>query len=174
MADISQFKSKMSNGGARNNQFKCIITFPQAAGNVGVAGDASQFLCKGAQIPAFDVGQIEVMYRGRPVNFAGERTFQPWTISVYNDTDFVLRSAFEGWINGIADSGTTNGASQPLTYQTELEVHQMDRNDNVLRKYRFIDAFPTNVGAINLSWDQNNAIQEYDVTFAYNYYSNIA
>lgn len=163
----------MASGGARSNQFRCIITFPSAAGNVGTAGTASQFLCKAAQIPSFDVAQVEVMYRGRPVNFAGERTFQPWTISVYNDTDFILRNAFETWINGMANSDSTSGLVTPSSYQSDLEVHQLDRNDLELRKYQFKDAFPISVGAINLSWDQNNAIQEYDVTFAYNYYTNV-
>jgi hypothetical protein len=172
MADISQFKANMSSGGARSNQFRCIITFPGVA-NAGTAGAASQFLCKAASIPSFDVAQVEVMYRGRPVNFAGERTFQPWTISVYNDTDFILRSAFENWINGMAESNTTSGIVTPSSYQSDLEVHQLDRNDVELRKYRFADAFPVSVGAINLSWDQNNAIQEYDVTFAYNYYTTV-
>lgn len=172
MADISQFKANMASGGARSNQFRCIITFPAIA-NAGTAGAASQFLCKAAQIPSFDVAQVEVMYRGRPVNFAGERTFQPWTISVYNDADFVLRNAFETWINEMANSGSTSGIVTPSSYQSDLEVHQLDRNDLELRKYKFSDAFPISVGAINLSWDQNNAIQEYDVTFAYNYYTNI-
>ncbi len=120
-----------------------------------------------------DVAPVEVMYRGRPVYFAGERTFNPWSISLYNDNDFVLRKAFENWVNAISAPSSTAGIVAPSLYQVQLGVQQLDRNDQVVAEYNLIDAFPTSIGEIQLSWDQNNQIQEYNVTFNYNYFDRV-
>jgi hypothetical protein len=104
------------------------------------------------------------------VKFAGERTFQSWTITLYNDNDFVVRDAFENWVNAMSRAESTNGTLLPSAYQVDMEVYQLDRNDKQLKKYIFRDAFPTNVSDIPLSWDANNQIQEYSVTFEYNFW----
>jgi hypothetical protein len=172
MADISAFKANLALGGVRSNQFRCILTFPGIA-NAGSAGAVAEFLCKSASVPSMDVGDIEVMYRGRQVHFAGERTFSPWLVSLYNDNDFQVRSAFERWMEGISNAGSTTGAVSANTYQVQIEVHQLDRNDITVAKYQLVDAYPTSIGEITLGWDQNNAIQEYNVTFVYNYFNRV-
>jgi hypothetical protein len=169
VAEIAQFKSVMKQGGARSNQFRCYINFPAVAGNLSHT-QAVSFLAHGASLPSADVADIETWFRGRAVHFAGERTFQPWGISIYNDNDFTVRNAFEKWVEEISHGKDTNGLMVPLTYQTELVVQQLDRSDQVIKSYRFVDAYPTNVGAIQLSWDANNQIQSYDVNFVYNYW----
>jgi hypothetical protein len=174
MADISSFRANMSRGGARSNQFLVIANFPQGiVANGKEASSKIQFLAKGASIPAADVTDIAVSYRGREVHFAGERTFQPWTISVYNDNDFTVRGAFENWVNTISNANSTNGVMAPSAYQTDLEVHQLDRSDIAVQKYKFVDAYPTNVSEIQLSWDANNQIQDFTVQFQYNYWVKI-
>lgn len=171
MADISAFKAQMKAGGARSNAFKCIITPPQGLiAGAALAGSKIEFMAKSASLPDASVAPIEVMYRGRPVNFAGERTFQPWTVTLYNDNDFIVRDAFENWVNEISRAESTNGVLLPSAYQVDMEVYQLDRNDKQLKKYIFRDAFPTNVSDIQLSWDANNQIQEYSVTFVYNFW----
>lgn len=170
MANISSFKANMLAGGARSNQFQCIITFPTAVVGGALASNKVAFMAKSASIPDSTVADIEVMYRGRAVHFAGERTFQPWNITVYNDNDFLLRNAFESWVNIISNASSTNGLMSPLAYQVDMEVHQLDRSDNVVKKYKFVDAYPTNVGEIQLSWEANSQLQEYPVSFTYNYH----
>lgn len=168
MATISAFKAQMALGGARPNQFRVELTFPAFVG--AAAGNAAQFLCKAAQLPASVIEDIVAPYRGRPVHFAGERTFQPWTVSIYNDNDFLVRNAMEAWSDGIANLDATNGLLNPTDYQVQMSVYQLDRNDNVVKTYTFYDAYPTNVGAIGLSYDANNQIEEFEVEFTYNYF----
>lgn len=171
MARISEFKAQMRAGGARSNSFKCIITPPQGlVQGAAAAGSKIEFMAKAASLPESQVAPIEVMYRGRPVNFAGERTFSPWNITLYNDNDFIVRDAFENWVNEISRSDSTNGVLNPADYQVDMEVYQLDRNDNELKKYIFRDAFPVNVSDIQLSWDANNQIQEYNVQIVFNYF----
>ena len=172
MADISAFKANLATGGVRSNQFRCVLTFPGVA-NAGAAGNVAEFLCKATSVPSMDIGDIEIMYRGRPVHFAGERTFSPWSVSLYNDNDFIVRTAFENWVEAISNSGSTTGAVAPNTYQAQMNVQQLDRNDVVVAEYQLIDAYPTSVGEIQLSWDANNQIQEYNVTFVYNYFNRV-
>jgi (p)ppGpp synthase/HD superfamily hydrolase len=111
------------------------------------------------------------LYRGRPVNFAGERTFQPWTVSVYNDVSFNIRNALEVWQDGIQNYNTTLGRTNPTTYQVDLQVYQLDRSGAIIKAYKFIDAMPTNIGAIQLDFDQQNQIEQFDVEFTYNYFT---
>jgi hypothetical protein len=171
MANISEFKSRLTGGGARANQFRVELSFPSFVNLGAVAGVQAQFLCNAAQLPASTIEPISVLYRGRPVNFAGERTFQPWSISVYNDTNFNIRNALEQWSNGIQNNGATTGITNPLNYQVDLAVHQLDRNGSTVKTYRFVDAFPSDIGDIQLGYDQGNAIETFSTTFQYNYWT---
>jgi hypothetical protein len=131
----------------------------------------TQFLCKSAQLPASTIDNVPLQYRGRAVNIAGERTFAPWTISIYNDTDFAIRNALEQWSNGVQNLSTSNGRVNPRDYQVDLMVHQLDRNGAVVKTYKFVDAWPSEVGAIALDFDTANAVETFDTTFTYNYWT---
>ena len=155
MANIADFKAQMIGGGARPNQFRVGLTFPSYVTLGAVAGLRSQFLCKAAQLPASTIENIPVLYRGRPVNFAGERTFQPWTVTIYNDTTFGLR----------------NGRVNPTDYQVDLTVEQLDRNGATIKAYKFFDAMPTTISAVALDYEQQNAIEQFDVEFTFNYFT---
>lgn len=168
MATISDFRAQLSQGGARSNQFTVELTFPTIA-TAGQAARSASFLCNATSLPSVTVGNIQMAYRGRPVNFAGEREFSPWSITVINDGDFLIRNAFERWSNAIANFNATTGLQNPLDYQVDLKVIQLDRNGKNLKSYTFKDAYPTELGAMALSYDNPN-IQTFDVTFMYNYY----
>lgn len=171
MANIADFKAQMIGGGARPNQFRVELTFPSYVTLGVVAGQRAQFLCKAAQLPASTIETLPVLYRGRPVNFAGERTFQPWTVTIYNDTTFGIRNALEQWQSGIQNYNTTNGRVNPTEYQVDLSVHQLDRNGATIKSYKFVDAFPTTISAIGLDYEQQNAIEQFDVEFQYNFFT---
>ena len=171
MANIADFKAQMIGGGARPNQFRVELTFPSFVTLGVIAGQRAQFLCRAASLPASTIETISIPYRGRPVNFAGERSFQPWTVSIYNDTTFNIRNALEQWQSGIQQYNTTNGRTNPTDYQVDLSVHQLDRNGASIKTYKFTDAFPTNIGAITLDYEQQNAIEQFDVEFVYNFFT---
>ena len=171
MANIADFKAQMIGGGARPNQFYVQLTFPSYVGLGVVAGQQAQFLCKTAQLPSSTIEPITALYRGRPVQFAGERTFQPWTVSIYNDTSFNIRNALEVWQNGIQNYNTTLGKTNPRDYQVDLSVFQLDRSGAIIKSYKFVDAMPVNIGPIQLDFDQQNQIEQFDVEFTYNYFT---
>lgn len=171
MANIADFKAQMIGGGARPNQFRVELTFPSYVTLGVVAGQRAQFLCKAAQLPASTVENIPVLYRGRPVNFAGERTFQPWTISIYNDTTFGIRNALEQWQSGVQNYNATTGRTNPRDYQVDLNVHQLDRNGATIKSYKFVDAYPTSISAVGLDFESQNAIEMFDVEFTFNFFT---
>lgn len=170
MANISDFKAQLTGGGARPNQFRVELAFPSYVTAGVVAASQGQFLCKAAQLPASTVENIPIQYRGRAVNFAGERTFATWTVTIYNDTDFNIRNAMERWQNGIQNYTTTNGRVNPSDYQTDLLVHQLDRSGAIVKSYRFVDAYPLSIGLVQLDFDTTNAIETFDVEFQFNYF----
>jgi len=171
MANIADFKAQMIGGGARPNQFRVDLTFPSYVGLGAIAGQRAQFLCKAAQLPASTIETLPVLYRGRPVNFAGERTFQPWTVTIYNDTTFGIRNALEQWQSGIQNYNTTDGRTNPSDYQVDLTVTQLDRGGAEIKSYKFVDAMPTLIGAVALDYEQQNAIEMFDVEFTYNFFT---
>ena len=162
---ITDFKSKLSGGGARSNLFECELSFPDAVEVEGLNDilNKARFLTKAANLPASNVAPIEVPFRGRMLKIAGDRTFDTWTITVINDTDFSIRSAFEKWMNTINRVSDNTGVTNPADCHADAYVYQLDRNGDTLRKYHFYDVFPTQVTAIELGYDQGQNIQEFQV-----------
>ena len=146
---ISDFKSKLTGGGARPN---LELAFPQAVAIENDVLQKSRFLVKAAALPASTISPIEVPFRGRILKIAGDRTFETWTITVLNDVDFVIRSAFEKWMNIINSMEDATGVQNPDEYQKDAMVHQLDRDGGILRSYKFWDIFPTNISTIDLSY----------------------
>ena len=124
---ISDMKAALTGGGARNNQFQVQLAFPNYVGLGVVAGQRAQFLCNATSLPSSDIVDIPVAFRGRNLYVAGEREFQPWTVSILNDTTFGIRNALEQWSNGIQNLTTTDGRTTPTDYQVDLIVNQLDR-----------------------------------------------
>jgi len=191
---ITGFKERLAGGGARPNLFEVEIpSFPVSirefwgTGN-GQEAETFKFLCKAAQLPASNVAAIDVPFRGRILKVAGDRTFDVWTITVINDEDFKLRTAFERWMNTINKLDNNTGATNPSSYMTNAFVHQLGRGAGTrfstnnststngaaitpLRSYKFYDIFPTNIAPIDLSYDSSDAIEEYTVEFQVQYWT---
>ena len=169
MASITDFKAKLSGGGARANQFKVTLPFPGYA-QVGGEIEELAFLCKATSLPAMTIGTTEIPFRGRLIKIAGDRTIAEWEITVYNDTNFKLRNAFERWQNGINNMSDNEGLTNPADYQVDAFVDQLDRNGATIKNYTLRGAHPSAIGAIALDYETNNAIETFDVTFAYQYF----
>ena len=174
---ISAFKNQLTGGGARSNLFEVDITFPASVGPDKVRDEKVNFLCKAAEIPASNLGNIPVPYRGRVLPVAGDRTFDPWTVTIINDTDFLIRDAMERWSNSINDLQTAQGLVDPSAYQTRANVRQLGRSGDgpgkkepVLRTYLFEGIYPNVVSSIPLDFGATDQIQEFQVTFNYLFY----
>ena len=174
--NISDFKAALIGGGARPNLFEVeLTTLPDAV--TGWDADIFRFMCKAAALPAQNIANIDVPFRGRIFKVAGDRTIDTWTVTVINDEDFRIRNAFEDWTQQIANLDTNIGATDPSAYMTNAKVFQLGRGttksskdsngtDNVvLKEYEFVDIFPTTVSSIDLSYDTGDTIEEFTVEF---------
>ena len=162
---ITDFKSKMAGGGARPNLFEVELVFPDPIAIENDVKEKSRFLVKAAQLPASNITPIEVTFRGRILKIAGDRTFDTWTVTVINDVDFSIRSAMEKWMDFINSMEDATGAQDPALYQPDAYVHQLDRDGSTLRTYKFHDVFPTNISAIDLSYETVDSVEEFTVEF---------
>jgi hypothetical protein len=162
---ISDFKARLKGGGARPNLFEVELNFPTGQGIAlsGANNDLDRFLVKTAALPASNVTPIDVAFRGRVLKIAGDRTFDTWTVTVINDTDFAIRHAFEDWMNKINNVETAQGLTTPGDYYADALVHQLDRDGEKLRSYKFHDVFPTNISQIDLSYDTTDTIEEFTI-----------
>ncbi|MCK9369356.1 phage tail protein [Candidatus Dojkabacteria bacterium] len=173
---VNDFRSQMVGDGARPNLFEVSMPFPgfSAPGN---AQTKLTFMAKTAQLPASTVNAVPVNYFGRELKFAGNRTFTDWVITVINDEDFVVRNAFERWLNGINSHNLnirTPIALPPIGYTVDGEVIQYGKTGNTLKKYKFIGLFPTDVSQIDVDWGANDQIEEFTVTLSYQWWESVA
>ena len=175
--NITEFRSRLAGGGARSNLFEVEITFPSLAIDERLVTDKVPFMVKAAEIPASNLGNIPVPYRGRVLPVAGDRTFDPWTVTVINDTDFQIRDAMEKWSNSINDLQTAQGTINPEDYQTSAKVKQLSREgvnpgdpEKTLRTYNFVGIYPNTVSDIALDFGATDQIEEFQVTFNYLFY----
>ena len=176
--NITEFRSRLSGGGARANLFEVEIAFPEELViDLNLVTDKVPFLVKAAEIPASNLGNIPVPYRGRVLPVAGDRTFDPWTVTVINDTDFQIRDAMEKWSNSINDLQTAQGSIDPAVYQRSALVKQLSREgsnpgdpEKVLRTYKFEGIYPNTVSSIPLDFGATDQIEEFQVTFNYLFY----
>lgn len=187
---ISQFKSQLAGGGARSNLFEVrLATIPFS---ITWPAENFSFMCKSAALPASNIAQIDVPFRGRILKVAGDRTIDVWTVTVINDESFQLRSAFELWMNEISQLSNNSGATNPGSYMVDAEVYQLGRgaelgknnpagNNNgsaagstgvvPLKSYKFYDIFPTSVSAIDVSYDSSDTIEDFTVEFQVQYWT---
>ena len=174
-ASLTQLKTALTGRGARANLFEIEIGFPTAIASTitsTVAKDKARILCKAAAVPGFTVGTIEVPYRaGRRIKIPGDRTFADWTVTIINDEDHSLRQAFNAWINLIS-KGNYNSATKSSAiseYYQDITCNHLKADNTISRKYQLNDAFPTDVSAIDLSFDSTDTLSEFTVNFQYHY-----
>lgn len=189
---ISNFKTALAGGAARPNLFEVSIpNLPDTFKGQGLAWDdeSFRFMAKAAALPASNIAQIEIPFRGRTLKVAGDRTFDVWTVTIINDENFKLRTAFELWMNGISKLDNNTGSTNPGAYMCDAYVHQLGRGEKAesrsnyeaagaqgetgvtpLRSYKFYDIFPTNVSQIDLSYDTSDTIEEFTVDFQVQYW----
>ena len=169
MPNINDFKSKLRGGGARANQFRVVMPFPGFA-SLGGETENMSFLCSSSSLPGMTVAETPIPFRGRTLYVAGDRTFETWTNTILNDTDFKIRNAYERWMNGINNMSDNEGLVNPADYQVDAFVDQLDRNGNVLKSYTFRGMFPLSIDEIALGYGLNNEVESFTAVHRYQYF----
>ena len=170
MGNIDDFKANLIGGGARANQFRVTLTPPSGIA-IGLDVRRTSFLVTAAQLPASALTEMAVPFRGRNIYLTGDRPApEEWSVTVYNDTDFMIRNAMELWQNGINSYVDNTGVISPSDYQTDLTVEQLDRDDTVLKSYIFRNAFPLTISAIELSSAEAAEIETFEIAWRYQHF----
>tara|TARA_B100002019_G_C21258045_1_gene595091 strand:- start:1045 stop:1548 length:504 start_codon:yes stop_codon:yes gene_type:complete len=144
--------------GARPNRFKVTITGAKSLPNM-------EFLCRSANQPASTLGEISVPYQGRVYKIPGDRTFEDWTVTVYNDKDHAIRKQLEAWHREMNEYENNTSSAAMASIMSTGTVEQLDLNGSTIHSYTIGDCWPSEVGAIDLAWDNNDAVEEFTVTW---------
>ena len=181
---IDDFKANVASDFARPNLFQVDLAFPSGIINNASLVNLGKFTVRAANLPSSQIGVIEVPFRGRVLKIAGDRTFEPWTITVQNDSNFALRNAFELWSSSIQayNENFTSAAGlgdqdDSTGYFSDMSVHQLARDikdgekPKVLKSYKFYNVFPSNIAAIDLDYGNNDAIEEFTVELQTQYWT---
>ena len=176
-SNVSSFIQRVGQG-VKPNMFMVDVNFPGALSKSADDLETTNIMCKSAALPGSNLGVIEVPFRGRTVKIAGDRTFDTWTVTFFNDKDFKLRAFFEEWANKInsheANTSELFVPNSSTGYTADLKVKQLEKDDtttgSVLRQYTLFYCFPTNVSQIDLAYDSNDQIEEFTVEWQYSYF----
>ena len=163
--NVNEIRANLIGDGARPSLFEVTMVNP-----VSTLGDQKlRYMVRAAQIPASSLSMIPVPYFGREIKVAGTRTFADWTVTVMNDEDFAVRRSLEAWSSAI-NSNQSNVRSVS-NYRSSADVIQYGKDGTEIRRYQFVNIFPVEIAQIDLAWDQGNAIEEFQVTFAFDYWT---
>ena len=175
---IDKFRTTaLSAGGARANLFDVTISDIDANLMTAIAVKEFSFACKASAIPAMAVGVVEVPYFGRVVKVPGNKTFDNWSVTIINDEGFAIRSGFEKWVAsmgthiGNVQSSASSALESGLYGAAEVTHFGKTGATDILAVYNFVNIFPVSVSEITLGWDANDAIEEFTVEFAYDYWT---
>ena len=169
MANINDFKAVLKGGGARANQFQVTMPFPGFAA-VGGETRTMSYLCQATNLPGMTLGEVDVKFRGRSLYIAGERTFENWTTTIMNDTDFMLRNAFERWMNAINSMSDNSGLENPADYMVDAFVDHLDRAGQVIKAYTFRGMWPLTVAPIELTAAEAGEVESFEVSLRYQFF----
>jgi hypothetical protein len=176
-SNVSSFIQRVGQG-VKPNMFMVDVNFPGSLSKSADDLETTNIMCKSAALPGSNLGVIEVPFRGRTVKIAGDRTFDTWTVTFFNDKDFKLRGFFEEWANKIntheANTSELFVPNSSTGYTADLKVKQLEKDDttdgSILRQYTLFYCFPTNVSQIDLAYDSNDQIEEFTVEWQYSYF----
>lgn len=171
--NIDQFRSQLVRDGARPNLFEVSMPFPGIVAGGSAAQKKLTFMARTAELPGSTIGVVPMQYFGREVKLAGNRTFADWTITVINDEDFIIKNAFERWHNALNShiGNLRNSAfTNPSSYTVDGDVNQYGKTGQVIKSYKFHGMFPADISSIGLDWGSNDTIEEFSVTFSYQYW----
>ena len=169
--NITEFRESFKFDGARPNLFD--INIPRIDG-VLTDGTGLKFAAKGAQLPGATIGVASTYYFGREFKYAGNRTFPEWTVTILNDENFTIRNAMETWMgtmNGHVDNLATQHLNEYAILSGDATVNQYGKKGQIIKQYKFTGLFPVDIAPIDLDWGSNDTIEEYTVTFAYQYWT---
>jgi hypothetical protein len=173
--NVSTFRATLTNDGARAALFDVLLTPPPVLQLSGIVPDIT-FKAKGTSLPGDSVSSINVNYFGREIKVAGTRTFPDWSITVINDENFLIRNQMEIWMsalnNHVANLRDISMRTM-ATYQTQAFVTQYAKTGQIVKIYKFVGIFPTDVSAIDLDWASGDQIEEFAVTFAYQWWESL-
>jgi hypothetical protein len=172
--NINTFKHQgLVYGGARPSLFSVEFNPPAVLPVSPGASKKFTFSCRTAELPASSVASIDIPYFGRKIKISGERSFADWSVTVMNDEDFSVRTMFESWANALnrhVSNVRDTAFFADENYKVDLTVIQYGKDGSIIRAYKLIGAFPTEIGSIALDWDSTGSIETFPVSFAYDYW----
>ena len=174
---VSTFKSSIAkqSGGARPALYQVDINGKSSGGSF---TGSENILCKAASIPPANIAPLAVNYAGRAYKWNGFRTYDNWTVTVINDESFSIRNKMMQWMrkmSGRLEGSRSTGFGDQLNggtsfYDGDATVKQLSTSGTGVQTYKFDYLWPTEIAGIPVDWS-SDAIMEYTITFAYDYWT---
>lgn len=185
--NVANFRANgLVRGGARPTLFTVTLTFPDVATALHPNVESRiQFLCRAADLPNDTINKVPIPYFGRKIQVAGDREYVDWRCTIMNDEDFAVKDSLEAWHNAINSiignrlNEEVAGINPQLnnSYKTDGMITQFAKTgpgeiDGVgaIKTYKFTGMFPIEIDSIRVDWNDTDAIEEFNVTWAYDWW----
>ena len=165
---LSSFKSALAHGGARPSLFAMTVSKPST---VSGSFDNMATHCNVSAIPPLTVTPIERQYFGRTVKIPGDMVFGDLSTTIINSENYSLKKVLEDWMDNINSTGSNKGFSDSTSGVSTVTLTQYAKAGSSLLTWTFVDCWPQTISEIALSYDTASDIEQFDVTWAYNYYT---
>jgi hypothetical protein len=132
------------------------------------------FLAKSTQMPGATVGTIEYPFLNRKIKLAGDPTFEDLTVTISLDTDFAVKNELEEWLASINKNDEVTGAENINDYKKEATIIQLDAKGSEIAEYKYVGLYPNNMAPVEMSFETNDTVSEYTVTFSYDYWERVS
>ena len=166
---LSNFKGALAFGGARPSLFTMSISAPTLINTLNT--DDMLTHCNVSAIPPLTVTPIERQYFGRTVKIPGDMVFGDLSTTIINTENYSIKKDIEAWMDKINSTSTNKGFSDSASGYGTVKLTQYAKAGKSLLTWTFVDCWPQTVAELPLSYDTASDIEQFDVTWAYNYYT---
>ncbi len=166
--NIRDFRSELRGQGARPNLFEVRVDSHFFGGQ---EADKFRFMCKGASIPGGDIGVAEVAYFGRNIKLPGNRVYAEWTTTVINDEDFLTHHGITSWMDKINQFEANDYVNRDsIDQRVPAEVDQYGKGGDIIHSVKMWNFWPSSISGIDLNWETNDSVEDFTVTWQYDYW----
>lgn len=159
---ISNILNALSNGVSHPNRF--LVQLPNDDGTLGI-------LCFACTLPSRGLQTFEIKQRGTPYKVPFSQEYQPVTLSFYAAPELNTRRYFDKWHKDVILTYRSNILREYDDFAREVRIKVLDRMGATKYTVAMHEAWPLNIGEVDLNYGTNNTYTTITVTLTYKFWN---
>jgi hypothetical protein len=127
-------------------------------------------LCHTCNFPQRSLLTYEHKQLSAPYRVPYSQAYDPVTFSFYADSDYIVREYFDVWQNAVVNIGD-NTINYYNEFTSDVKIYAINAAGKDTYSVTLYEAYPINIGIVDLSYSNMNATQTVTVTLSYKYWA---